>query len=209
MYSVTHVRISEIKQLSLLFFAILWYIDLLFCMWMYNDNLQIKFTYRSGPMSFGWVMALGLSNLVKYLVVTTLFHYDLRYWLYCWHMSVLWWATDQVYISFRSNDFWPRYSAWTLKFGQIFSCHHFFWLYLEKLSRFLGDFNVNRNMKNSSAFQDKWPTTTCDQPHHDLRINIGPCFHWRTFPINNLQWLLLFRPHDTFNLAKNSMTIKR
>jgi hypothetical protein len=28
---------------------------------------------------------------------------------------------------------------------------------------------------------------------------VGPCFHWRTFAINNLQWLLLLRPHDTFN----------
>jgi hypothetical protein len=125
-YSVTHVRNSETKQLSLLFFAILWDINLIFCMWVYNDKLQIKFTFRSDPMIFGWAMALGLSNLVKYLVVITLFHYDLRYWLYFWHMSVLWWATDQAYISFRSNDFWTRYAPWTLKFGQIFSCHHFF-----------------------------------------------------------------------------------
>ena len=37
----------------------------------------------------------------------------------------LWPVTDQVYVSFRSNDFWPSYGPWTLKFGQIFSCHHF------------------------------------------------------------------------------------
>ena len=147
MHSVTHVRNSEIIQLSLLFFAILWDIDLKFFMWMYNDNLQIKFTYCSGPVSFGWVMALELSNLVKYLVVTTLFHYDLRYWLYCWHMSVLWWATDQVYISFRSNDFWPRYALGLWNLAKYLVVTIFFWLYLEKLSRFLGDFNVNRNMK--------------------------------------------------------------
>jgi hypothetical protein len=184
--------------LSLLFSAILWDIDLIFCMWVYNDQLQIKFTFRSGPMIFGWVMALGLSNLVKYLVVTTLFHYDLRYWLYFWHMSVLWWATDQVYILFRSNDFWLSYAPWTLKFGQYLIVTTLFamlgdidltfgiwvyndelqikfafrsgpmnfgramtlglwnlakylvvttfvWLYLEKLTRFPGDFNVNRN----------------------------------------------------------------
>jgi hypothetical protein len=47
-------------------------IDLIFDMWVYNDKLQIKVTFRSGPMIFGRVMALGL------------------------------------------------------KFGQIFSCHHFF-----------------------------------------------------------------------------------
>ena len=25
---------------------------------------------------------------------------------------------------------------------------------------------------------------------------------WRTFAINNLQWLLLLKPHDTFNSEK-------
>ena len=70
-------RNSEIKRLSPLFFAMLWDIDLIFGMWMYNDKLQIKFTFRSGRMIFGRVMAFGLWNLAKYLVVTTLFHYDL------------------------------------------------------------------------------------------------------------------------------------
>jgi hypothetical protein len=27
-------------------------------MWVYHDNLQIKFMFRSGPMIFGQVMAL-------------------------------------------------------------------------------------------------------------------------------------------------------
>jgi len=35
-------------------------IDLIFGMWVYNDELQIKFTCRSGPMIFCRVMALGL-----------------------------------------------------------------------------------------------------------------------------------------------------
>ena len=42
-------------------------------MWVYNDKLQIKFTFRSGPMIFGQVMALGLRNFAKYLVVTLFF----------------------------------------------------------------------------------------------------------------------------------------
>jgi hypothetical protein len=46
-------------------------------------------------------------------------------------------AHDQIYISFRSNDFWPSYGPWTLKFGQIFSCHHFVSLCLEILTWFL------------------------------------------------------------------------
>jgi len=43
-------------------------------MWVYNDKLQIKFTFRSGPMIFGQVMA-------KYLVA-------LIYWLDFWYESV-------------------------------------------------------------------------------------------------------------------------
>jgi hypothetical protein len=54
-YSVTHVRNSEIKQLRPL-----GDIDLIFGMWVYNDKLQIKFTFRSCPMIFGRVMALEL-----------------------------------------------------------------------------------------------------------------------------------------------------
>jgi hypothetical protein len=42
-------------------------------MWVHNDKLQIMFKFRSGPMIFGWVMALGLWNLANYLVVTTFF----------------------------------------------------------------------------------------------------------------------------------------
>ena len=56
-------------------------IDFIFGIWVYNDELQIKITFHSGPMIFGRIMALGLWNFEKYLVVTTLFHYDLRYWL--------------------------------------------------------------------------------------------------------------------------------
>ena len=72
-YSVTHVRNSEIKQLRPLFFAMLWDIELIFGMWVYNDTLQVKITFRSSPMIFDRVMALGLWNLAKYLVVTTFF----------------------------------------------------------------------------------------------------------------------------------------
>jgi hypothetical protein len=48
-----------------------------------------------------------------------------------------WWVTDQVCISFRSNEFWLSYDPWTLKFGQIFSCHHFISLSFEILTWFL------------------------------------------------------------------------
>jgi hypothetical protein len=95
-YSVTHVRNSKIKQLRPLFFAMLWDIDLIFGMWVYNDKLQINFTFRSGPIIFGQVMALGLWNLAKYLVVTTFFRYAWRYWLDFW----LWVYNDELQIKF-------------------------------------------------------------------------------------------------------------
>jgi hypothetical protein len=41
-------------------------------------------------------MHLGLLTLVKYLVVTTLFYYALRYWLDFWYLELQWWVTDQV-----------------------------------------------------------------------------------------------------------------
>ena len=99
-------------------------IDLIFGIWVYNDELQIKFTFHSGPMIFGRVMALGLWNLAKYLVVspvyfTMIWDIDLIFGLW-----VYWWVTDQVWISFRLNDFGLIYALWTFNFGQIFSCHH-------------------------------------------------------------------------------------
>jgi hypothetical protein len=48
---------------------------------VYNHKLQIHFEIRSGWIIFVQLAAVGLWNLAKYLVVTTLFHYDLRYWL--------------------------------------------------------------------------------------------------------------------------------
>ena len=67
----------------------IWDIDLIFGMKVYNHKLQINFEIRSSWMIFGQLTAIGLWNLAKYLVVTTtLFHYDLRYWLGFWYESV-------------------------------------------------------------------------------------------------------------------------
>jgi hypothetical protein len=87
------MKVSKFQNLNLLiflpvFFSMLGDIDLIFGIWVCNDELHIKFTFRSGPMIFGRVMALGLWNLAKYLVVTILFHYDLRYWLDIWYVGV-------------------------------------------------------------------------------------------------------------------------
>jgi hypothetical protein len=45
------------------FFAMLGDIDLIFGIRVYNDELQIKLTFRSGAMIFGRVMALGLCEI--------------------------------------------------------------------------------------------------------------------------------------------------
>jgi len=55
------VRLSvcPADQFSALFFVVLADIDLIFGIYLNYDKLQIKFEFRSGPMIFGWVMALG------------------------------------------------------------------------------------------------------------------------------------------------------
>ena len=44
-----------------------------FLLWEYNHKLQINFEICSGWMIFGQLIAVGLWNLPKYLVVTTFF----------------------------------------------------------------------------------------------------------------------------------------
>jgi hypothetical protein len=57
--------LSSNFKLSKLFFYVLWDIDLIFGMWLYRDELQFKFKFRSGRMIFGWVMALELVFFVQ------------------------------------------------------------------------------------------------------------------------------------------------
>ena len=70
---------------------------------------------------------------------------------------------------FRSNEFWPSYGPWTLKFGQIFSCHHFFSLCLEILTWFL-----------------VWVY------NHKLQINFEICSGWMIFGQLTAIWALKF-----------------
>jgi hypothetical protein len=84
---------------SPLFFAMLGDIDLIFGIWVYNDELQIKCTlFRSSPMIFGRVpvIALGLWNLAKYLVVTTflsLWFEILTWFLVCECIVMSYWSS--------------------------------------------------------------------------------------------------------------------
>jgi hypothetical protein len=64
-------NLAKYLVVTTFFLAMLGDIDLIFGIWVYNDELQIKFTFRPGPMIFGRIMALGLWNLAIYLVVTT------------------------------------------------------------------------------------------------------------------------------------------
>ena len=102
-YSVTHVRNSEIKQMSPLFSAMLWDIDLIFGMWVYNHKLQIKFEIRSGWMIFGQLTVVGLWNLTIYLVVTTFFYTMI------WDIDLIfgmWVYSDELPIKFEFRSDW-------------------------------------------------------------------------------------------------------
>ena len=65
--------------MSGLFFDVLWYIDLIFGMWLYLDDLQFKFEFRSGRMIFGCIMALELVFFVQIWSCPDFFFYVLWY----------------------------------------------------------------------------------------------------------------------------------
>jgi len=115
----------------------LWDNDLIFGVWVYNDKLQIKFTFHSGPMIFGRVMALELWNLAKYLVVTTFFRYAWRYWL---DFGIRVYSDElQIKITFRSG---PMIFGWVMGLGlsnlaKYFVVATFFSLWFEILTWFL------------------------------------------------------------------------
>ena len=72
---------SNVK-LSGLFFDVLWYIDLIFGMWLYLDELQFKFEFRSGRITFSWVMAIELVFFVQILSCLDFFltSFDILTW---------------------------------------------------------------------------------------------------------------------------------
>ena len=56
-----------------LYFTMIWDIDLIFGMRVYNHKSQINFEIHSNWMIFSQLTAIVLCNLAKYLVVTTFF----------------------------------------------------------------------------------------------------------------------------------------
>jgi hypothetical protein len=98
----------------------------------------------------------------------------------------------QVYASFWSNDFWLSYGPWTLKFGQIFSCHLFFSLCLEILTWCLVYECIMMSYRSSLNFvlvqwflAELWP----------LDFEIWPniyCHHFITLWFEILTWFLVW-----------------
>ena len=91
---------SNFKLSGLFFFDVLWYIDLIFGMWLYLDELQYKFEFRSSRMIFGLVMALELVFFVQILSCPDFFWRPLRYWLDIWYVAISRWVTVYVRMIF-------------------------------------------------------------------------------------------------------------
>jgi hypothetical protein len=69
------------------------YIDLIFGMWLYLDELQFKLEFRSGRMIFGWDMAHELVFYVQILSCHDVFWRPMRYWLDIWYVAISRWVT--------------------------------------------------------------------------------------------------------------------
>ena len=72
---------SNVK-LSGLFLEVLWYIDLIFGIWLYLDELQFKLEFCSGRLTFGWVMAIEHVFFVQLLSCPDFFltSFDILTW---------------------------------------------------------------------------------------------------------------------------------
>jgi hypothetical protein len=76
----------------------IWDIDFIFGMTVYNHKLQIKFEIHSGWMIFGQLTAVGLWNLAKYLVVTMIWDID--------YIFGMWVYSDELPIKFEFRSDW-------------------------------------------------------------------------------------------------------
>jgi len=123
-------------------------IDLIFGIWMYNDELQIKFTFSSGPMIFGQLTAVELCNLVlseySSLKFGQIFSWRHFFYTMIWDIDLIfgiWVHSDELPIKFEFRSEWMIfgliYAPWTFNFGQIYSFHHFISLCFEILTWFL------------------------------------------------------------------------
>ena len=86
------------------FFAVLWDIDLIFGMWLYLDDLQFKFEFRSGRMIFGLVMTLELVFFSSNFKFFGLFFFDVL-----WDIDMIfgmWLYLDELQVNFKFRSGW-------------------------------------------------------------------------------------------------------
>ena len=149
-YSATQFRNKTVVTTFLRYAweILTWY---LVC-WVYNDELQIKFTFCSGSMIFGpWTLKFGQIFSC---------HHDISLWF-----QILTWflAWECIMISYRSTlkfilfDFWPTYSCcWALKFGQIYSCQPFFFTMIWDIDLIFGRWVYSDELPIEVEFHSDW-----------------------------------------------------
>ena len=135
----TCIFCSNVK-LSGLFFEVLWYIDLIFGMRLYLDELQFKLEFRSGRMIFGWAMALELVFFVQILRCPDLFltSFDILTWyLVCGYIYMSYsLSSNFVPVEWLLAELWPLnlFKFEVVRFPLIYIDLIFgMWLYLDEL----------------------------------------------------------------------------
>ena len=116
----------------------------------------IMITYRSNLcfVPVQWILAELWPLNLKFGQIFSCHHFFSLYleiltWFLVYECIMM--SYRSVYISLRSNDFWPSYGPWTLKFGQIFCCYHFISLCFEILAWF-GIRNYNEELQIKVSF---------------------------------------------------------
>ena len=128
--SVTHFRNSEIKQLSPFFFcyALRYWLDIWY-VGVYRSSLRFVpiqwFLAEYGPWTLKFGQIFSFHHFIS-LIWDIDFIFGMR--VYNHKLQIKW-------NLFRLIDFLPTYSRWALKFGQIFSSHHFISLWFEILTQ--------------------------------------------------------------------------
>ena len=110
--SVTHVRNSDIKTVATTFFryALRYWLDIWYV------SVQIKFTFRSGPMTFGRVMALWL----KFCQIVSCHHFfslclEILTWLLAYECIVMSYRSSLHFVPVQ----WFLAELWPLDFENL------------------------------------------------------------------------------------------
>ena len=132
-------------------------------LWNFRQNISFPHFFFKRFQILSWILVCG-SNVMSYrsrssfvplcrfllkfrpldyeifaeiTVFRTFFQNPFRYWAEFWYVSLTWWVTDQVRVSFRSIYFYRSYGPWTLYFRQNNSFPHFFSKRIQILSWYL------------------------------------------------------------------------